>query len=109
MDSQIKCYLKEYGYESKYKLEEQDIECKISLMQLRDGLLRIGHILEENIDEKIYVVSIKAGKLGVNNAVIVCKLSAKHLYLVGYAREGLLKQNTCIKAMKKIGDMLDEL
>lgn len=109
MDKKIKYYLNEYGYEDKFELEERVVDCKISLRELRDGLLCIGHILEENIDDKIYVVSIKAGILDVNNAIIVCKLFSSKMYLIGYAREGLIKQHTCTKAMNKIEDMINEL
>ena len=58
--------------------------------------------MEENVEEQIYVVSIKAGLLGINNAIIICKMNTGKLILVGFAREGVIKQHTCEKAMDKI-------
>lgn len=108
MDAVCKAYLLQYGYEERFSVKEDEISSKLSFVELRDRLIRIGHILEENKEEQIYVVSIKAGLWGINNALIVCKLELNKLCLAGYAREGIIKQNTTEKAMDMIKEICNE-
>ena len=71
----------------------------ITFLKLRDKLYLIGEILEESINENIYVVSVS---INSNFAIIAIKLVDQKLYMVGYAEEGLIKQNTCEKAFDRI-------
>lgn len=74
----------------------------MTLMQLRDSLIGIGTILEEDLQEQVYVISIMAGVANMNAAVIAVKLSQNVIKFAGYAREGLIKQHTVDKAIESI-------
>lgn len=106
MKKQYKGYLLEFGYKEKYLLEERVFFCSASFMQIRDTLFRIGRILKEDIENEVYVVSIKSGFLKCNNAIVVCGLEKDNLRMISFAREGVIKQNTCKKAMDTIEKFL---
>lgn len=75
---------------------------KLTFVQLRDSLLGLGRILEEDFENKIYVISIAAGVADRNAAVVAVRLSGDSLDFAGYAREGLIKQHTAEKAIEKV-------
>lgn len=74
----------------------------LTYLQLRDRLLTLGNILEEDIEQNIYVVAIQAGAFHGNTAIIAVQLSEQQLYMMGYAKEGLINQHTCEKAFHQI-------
>lgn len=77
-------------------------EKKLTFVQLRDSLLGLGRILEEDFENKIYVISIAAGVADRNAAVVAVRLSGDSLDFAGYAREGLIKQHTAEQAIEKV-------
>lgn len=89
-------------------LKEKDVVYKdivvfdVTLMELRDSIIGLGTILEENIQEQVYVISIMSGAANMNAAVVAIKLSQNVIQFAGYAREGLIKQHTADKAIEKI-------
>lgn len=91
-------------------LKEKDVVykdivvCDMTLMQLRDSIIGFGTILEENIQEQIYVISIMAGTANMNATVVAIKLSKNVIQFAGYAREGFIKQHTADKAIERIKD-----
>ena len=99
-------YLFEFGYDDRFSTEDRSISCDFTFMKLRDGLLRIGHILKEDFENNVYVVSIQSGFFGSNNAIVICKLCSGTLNMFAFAREGLIKQDTCRKALDKIEGLL---
>lgn len=88
--------------------KEKDIEERITdvkemtFINLRDCLIGLGTILEEDFDLNVYIISVQAGVVNKNNAIVAVKLNNNKLYMFGYAREGLIKQHTAEKAMEKI-------
>ncbi|MDY5496390.1 MAG: hypothetical protein SPF99_00185 [Anaerobutyricum sp.] len=98
--------LLEFGYNEGFSLEKRTYVGDISFIKLRDGLLRVGDILKEDMDNMIYVVSVKAGIFNKNHAVIICGLENGKVTMIAFAREGLVKQNTCKKAMDKIEESI---
>lgn len=106
MKNKYNSYLIEYGYREKYSLEERVCSCNMSFLKLRDGLLRVARILKEDFENRIYVVSVKSGTFGGNNAIVICELEDGALRMISFAKEGLINQNTCTKAMDKIEEIL---
>ena len=90
------------GKKEKGMIFKQAAVTKLTFAQLRDSLLGLGRILEEDFENKIYVTSIAAGVADRNAAVVAVRLSGDSLDLAGYAREGLIKQHTGEKAIEKI-------
>ena len=75
---------------------------EMSMLQLRDNLLGMGHILEEDFDNQIYVINILAGFANKNPAVVVVKIDETKLNFVSYAKEGIINQHTAEKAVNMI-------
>ena len=79
--------------------------CNKTFKQIRDIIVQRGSIIEENEVKQIYVFTIQSGKFG-NHAVVALGLKEKVIYLAAFSKEGLLKQYTCERALKQIGDIL---
>lgn len=87
--------------------EETITNSKLSFLQLRDFLIRSGNILHEDKENEVYVASLRVGGLG-NTAVVAMQLRGSKLTIAGFAKEGLIKQNLCDKAINKIKDACQE-
>lgn len=87
---------------AEYYEEIFDVNC--SYHQLRDSILTSGNILAEFEDEQIYVSTIR---IGMARPVIVCQLNKNKLKVLSTAKEGLIKQNLSIKAVKKLKTILN--
>ena len=81
--------------------------CVLTITQLRDKLYLIGTILYEDLENQIYIASIRSGFADMNQAVVVMQLHESNLLLVGYAKEGIIKQNICIDAFHRIQNVVD--
>jgi len=75
---------------------------KTTFTNVRDRLIGLGKILEENFDNTYYVINVPAGVANKNAAVILVKWSEKSISLYGYAKEGLINQHTADKAIEKV-------
>jgi hypothetical protein len=72
----------------------------MSFNQLRDKLIGKGTILDEDFEKQIYTINVMSGFANQNTAIIAIKLTGNKLELAGYAREGIIKQNTVEKAVE---------
>ena len=79
--------------------------CVLSITQIRDKLYLLGNILYEDIDNQVYVASVRSGFANMNSAVIALQLEGNKLQIVGYAKEGIIKQQICETAILKITDL----
>lgn len=105
MNNSLKKLLYEYGCPENGELCENTIsDCSLSILQLRDRLLAVGDILYEDTLKKIYVVSVRSGAGNLNFVRIAVQLIDEKINMVGYAKEGAIKQHLCAKAFKKIED-----
>ena len=101
----LKKLLTEYCNAHLEHIQEATVsECTLSILQLRDRLYLLGNILYEDLDNQVYIAFIRSGIANMNSAVIAMQLQGTNLFLVGYAKEGLIKQNICEKAMRKLID-----
>lgn len=75
---------------------------KITFLNLRDRLLGMGTILEENFEETFYIIQVASGLLNKNNAIVVVKWNSEEISFYGYAQEGLINQHTAEKAIEKL-------
>ena len=89
-----------------YISEELDIT--LAFLQLRDVLLNIGTILEEDKDNNIYVAVIESGVMNANPCIVVTQLFENKAVMFGFAREGLIKQQTARKAINKLKKELEK-
>lgn len=80
-------------------------ECERTYEQIRDVILCNGNIIDENEGKQIYVFTMKTGKYG-NDALVALILKEKSVYIKAYAKEGLLKQDTCERALRCMNEAL---
>lgn len=93
----------EYGCPENAEFQERLIsDCPLTVLQLRDRLMLIGDILCEDTKNSIYVVAVRTGAGNMNFARIAVQLNANRINMVGYAKEGAIKQHLCEKAFQKI-------
>ena len=75
---------------------------KITFINLRNRLLGMGTILEENFEETYYIIEVSSGLLNKNSAIVVVKWNSEEISFYGYAQEGLINQHTAEKAVEKL-------
>ena len=85
----------------KFAFEEIDVN-NFNILKVRDAIMGLGTILEENLDKKYYITTIKIGSIGAYEAVAIAHLGQNKLSIAAYAKEGLLFQNNARKAVDKI-------
>ena len=106
MHIDLRKLLKEYCNADPALIQEETVSgCVLSITQIRDKLYLLGNILYEDLENQAYVASVRAGFANMNNAVIALQLRGNTLYLVGYAKEGLIKQQICETAIRKVSDL----
>lgn len=102
--------LKEYIPLSK---KEGEIFVKIididnfTFLNVRDFLFGLGDILEENFEETYYILRLSSGMFNKNKVIILVKWEVEKILLYGCAREGIIKQHTAEKAVKKLSEKLE--
>ena len=95
--------MKEYMPFKDKEVVEKSIDVrKMTFANLRDCLIGLGTILEEDFELNSYIVSVPAGIADMNNAIVAIQLTKNELYMCGYAPEGLIKQHTAKKAIDKV-------
>lgn len=96
MQSNLKNLIIEYGCPAEDCIQETTITNSVlSFLQIRDLLYSFGSILYEDIEQHIYVASLRAGFGNMNNVIVALQLSSDEIVAVGYAKEGILKQRSC--------------
>lgn len=83
-------------------IERQINVQNMSFVNLRDAIIGVGKILEEDFEISTYVVNISAGAANMNSAVVAIQLSNNCVSMLGYAKEGLINQHTAEKAIDKV-------
>lgn len=99
--------LKEYIFVKEKQVVEKEIKItNITFTNVRDRLIGMGQILEENFEDTYYVVNVPAGVADKNSAIVLVKWDKESLKLWAYAKEGLISQCTAELAMKKVIDKI---
>ncbi len=84
-------------------LEERTADvADMTFINLRDSLIGLGTILDEDFSLNSYIAEVPAGIAGKNRAIVAIQLKGNKLYLLGYAKEGLINQHTAAKALDKV-------
>lgn len=105
MQNDLQKLLLEYSDAPVEKIQEALVtECRLSFVQIRDRLYLLGNIVYEDLENQIYVAYVRAGIGNMSGAVLAMQLCGSKLLIVGYAREGAIKQNICEKAIQKVKD-----
>ena len=105
MHHNLASILAEYGCSDSGAIQTKTIlDCKLSILQIRDRLFVLGNILYEDLNEQIYVARIQAGYFNMAGAVVAMQLQGDILSVAGYAKEGIVKQHICQQAFKKLED-----
>lgn len=95
--------ISEYIYVKENGIVERQINVlNMSFVNLRDSIIGIGKILEEDFEMNTYVVNVPAGVANMNCAVVAIQLSDNYVSMLGYAKEGLISQHTAEKAINKV-------
>lgn len=80
----------------------------ITFSNVRDCLIRLGKILEENFEKTYYLANIPAGIANKNVAVVLVKWDKQNISLCAGAKEGFINQKTANKAVERIIEVLKE-
>ena len=76
----------------------------MSFVKLRDSLIGMGQILEEDFEKQVYVIAIRSGTANMNTAVVAIQLMDDNtVSFLGYAKEGLIKQRGSVKSQARCG------
>ena len=68
----------------------------------------IGKILEYNEKKKTYTTCIMAGVANSNASIVVVYVGDNVIVADAYAREGIIKQHTAKKAIKKLNEHIQK-
>lgn len=105
MIADLRKLLTEYGCQDAHSTQETVIaDCVLTFAQIRDSLYLLGNILYEDIDNSIYVATIRSGFRNMNSAVVAMQLKGNELVAVAYAKEGKVNQGLCEKALDRLTD-----
>ena len=80
---------------------------EITPVIFRDAIIKTGTLLEEDILTGTYVGIISAGIANSNKCYICGKVSKDTIYLIAFAKEGLIKQDTAAHALKELSNTLE--
>ena len=95
--------LEKVSKQSEY--EELQID-GITFLAVRDKLILLGKVLEENEKKKLYTGCINAGVGNSNPCILVVYVNVNMVVIDAFAREGLINQHTAKKAVKKLKESL---
>lgn len=85
-------------------IEKTVPSCELSITEIRDKLYLLGNILHEDLENQVYVTTVRSGIANMNSAVVAIQLSGDTLRIIGYGKEGIIKQNICAQAIQKVVD-----
>ena len=74
----------------------------LNFKKIRDVLILTGTILEEDEQNRIYVGIVKGGLFNSNPSIVVLNQQEDMVVIGAFAREGIIKQKTAIKAIERI-------
>ena len=74
----------------------------VTILKLRDAFLTIGEILEEDLENRVYIASVKTGFWNLGCAYIAAQLKDKQIFTSIYSHEGLIKQQLSSRAYQKL-------
>ena len=79
-------------------IESDEVEDPgVSLQKIRDAVLGLGKILEENLEEQYYLTTVD---VGLSAAVLVARASENVAEVAAYAEEGIIRQHLAYKAIE---------
>ena len=90
------------SFEEKNIVYKETVPKNMSFSNLRDRLIGLGTIIEEDFHANIYVLIVMAGIKNMNSAIVVIKLTHEKLLFASYAKEGIINQHTANKAIDKV-------
>ena len=103
MHIDLQALLMEHGNAKTEHIQEIKLpDCPLSILQIRDRLYLLGSILYEDLEHQVYVAAIRSGFADMGHAVVALQLQGNTLNILGYAKEGIIKQHICEKALQKL-------
>ena len=103
--------LKKEGYIKDVNRSMRDVKTSsidledVTDLKIRDAILGIGEILEEDLDSHSYIATVKLGKNRETQAMI--SRDGNKVEISAYGKEGLAKQNLADKTIKKLQTALE--
>lgn len=103
MHIDLQALLMEHGNAKTEHIQEIKLpDCPLSILQIRDRLYLLGSILYEDLEHQVYVAAIRSGFADMGHAVVALQLQGNTLNILGYAKEGIIEQHICEKALQKL-------
>ncbi len=73
---------------------------------VRDALVGQGRIIEEDLENHVYVDLLRIGLFGLSESLLATKIEGKSVHIIAYAKEGLFKQHLAKNAVQKVKRIL---
>ena len=103
MHIDLQALLMEHGNAKTEHIQEIKLpDCPLSILQIRDRLYLLGSILHEDLEHQVYVAAIRSGFADMGHAIVALQLRGNTLVAIGYAKEGIINQRICEKALQKL-------
>lgn len=74
----------------------------MSLVEMEAKIGKIAELLCKDEDDGKIIAIVRAGVANMNPAIVVAMADGGNVHLSAYAKEGLIKQHTAEKAVKRI-------
>lgn len=88
---------------TEYKLIEG---IKNGPQRIREALLKVGEILEEDENKKTIIALIPSGSMNASHALLVALYSENTVDIAAFFKEGLIKQHGARQAIDKVEQQL---
>lgn len=79
----------------------------IGLLQIRDRLLDIGDILEEDFDQGVYIASVSAGIAGLGRAIIAVMPDKDEVQILATSKHGPFDKRVIDDALDKVVEAIN--
>ena len=81
---------------------------EVTLIQIRDFLIANGTILEEDLEQNLYIASFRTGFLKLATAVVGIQMIERTCLVGVYSKEGIIKQGLSRSVINAISEYLGE-
>lgn len=84
----------------------KEVNIDISLKKIRDYLMTYADIVEEDLENNIYIAYFKSGMLHLNRTLLGFILENKKLTIIGYSRNNITNHNGDKKVVERVANEL---
>ena len=80
----------------------------VSMLRIRDYLIKQGLILEEDLNRNIYIAKFDLGLFKMSSSIVGLLLDGDKVVMGVYSKEGLIKRNIANKTIDMIKEFMNK-